>query len=119
MQANYVIEDLSKLSPDKFGFSEEEFNNLKAQCRVLRAWFYIRLLDAFRNVPLAVSYNDVSLMPARPLPCAKTETVAAMASVAERIDFLLVKAFLMFLFIKCSCFVPSKEWMVLCRAVDT
>ena len=23
MQANYVIEDLSKLSPDKFGFSEE------------------------------------------------------------------------------------------------
>ena len=61
MQANYVIEDLSKLSPDKFGFSEEEFNNLKAQCRVLRAWFYIRLLDAFRNVPLAVSYNDVSL----------------------------------------------------------
>jgi hypothetical protein len=34
--------------------SEEEFNNLKAQCRVLRAWFYIRLLDAFRNVPFAV-----------------------------------------------------------------
>lgn len=61
MQANYVIEDLSKLSPDKFGFSEEEFNNLKAQCRVLRSWFYIRLLDAFRNVPLAVSYNNVSL----------------------------------------------------------
>jgi hypothetical protein len=28
MQANYVIEDLSKLSPDKFGFSEEEFNNV-------------------------------------------------------------------------------------------
>jgi hypothetical protein len=60
MQANYVIEDLNKLSPDKFGFTEDEFNNLKAQCRALRAWFYIRLLDAFRNVPLAVSYNDVS-----------------------------------------------------------
>ena len=59
-QCNYVIEDLDKLSPEKFGFTDEEFNNLKAQCRVLRAWFYIRLLDAFRNVPLAVSFNDVS-----------------------------------------------------------
>lgn len=60
MQANYVIEDLNVLSPSKFGFTEEEFNNLKAQCRVLRAWFYIRLLDEFRNIPLAVSYNDVA-----------------------------------------------------------
>ena len=61
MQANYVIEDLGTLSPDKFGFSQAEFDNLKAQCRALRAWFYIRLLDAFRNVPLAISYNNVSL----------------------------------------------------------
>lgn len=61
MQCNYVIEDLAKLNPDKFGFSQAEFDNLKAQCRALRAWFYLRLLDAFRNVPLAVSYNDVSL----------------------------------------------------------
>lgn len=60
MQANYVIEDLETLSPEKFGFTQAEFNNLKAQCRCLRAWFYIRLLDAFRNVPLAVSFNDVS-----------------------------------------------------------
>jgi hypothetical protein len=44
----------------QFGFSETEFNNLKAQNRVLRAWFYLRLLDAFRNVPLAVSYYDTS-----------------------------------------------------------
>ncbi len=60
MQANYVIDDLQTLSAARFGFSDEEFNNLKAQCRVLRAWFYIRLLDSFRNVPLAVS-KDVSL----------------------------------------------------------
>lgn len=60
MQCNYVIDDLGTLTPEKFGFSQAEFDNLKAQCRVLRAWFYIRLLDAFRNVPLAVSYNDVS-----------------------------------------------------------
>ena len=60
MQCNYVIEDLEKLNASNFGFSDAEFDNLKAQCRVLRAWFYIRLLDGFRNVPLAVSYNDVS-----------------------------------------------------------
>ena len=60
MQCNYVIEDMEALSPEKFGFSEIEFNNLNAQCRVLRSWFYLRLLDAFRNIPLAVSFNDVS-----------------------------------------------------------
>lgn len=61
MQCNYVIEDLARLDAASFGFSEAEFDNIKAQCRALRAWFYIRLLDAFRNIPLAVSYNDVSL----------------------------------------------------------
>lgn len=61
MQANYVIEDLNTLSAETFGFTSEEFNNLKAQCHVLRAWFYLRLLDAFRNIPLAVSFNNVSL----------------------------------------------------------
>ena len=61
MQCNYVIEDLAKLDPSRFGFSQPEFDNIAAQCRVLRAWFYIRLLDAFRHIPLAVSYNDVSL----------------------------------------------------------
>lgn len=60
MQCNYVIEDLGKLSPSQLGFSEAEFDNLKAQCRVLRAWFYLRLLDGFRHVPLAVSFSDVS-----------------------------------------------------------
>ncbi len=61
MQCNYVIEDLAQLEPTKFGFTQPEFNNINAQCRALRAWFYIRLLDAFRNIPLAVSFNDVSL----------------------------------------------------------
>lgn len=61
MQCNYVIEDLATLNSSKFGFTQPEFDNINAQCRALRAWFYIRLLDAFRNIPLAVSFNDVSL----------------------------------------------------------
>ncbi|MBP2692066.1 MAG: RagB/SusD family nutrient uptake outer membrane protein [Muribaculaceae bacterium] len=61
MQCNYVIEDLAKLDPSQFGFAQTEFDNLNAQCRALRAWFYLRLLDAFRHIPFAISYNDVSL----------------------------------------------------------
>lgn len=60
MQACHVIEDMDRLSASQFGFSEAEFDNLRAQNRVLRAWFYLRLLDEFRNVPLAVSYYDQS-----------------------------------------------------------
>ena len=59
-QANKVIEDLNNLTASKFGFSDEEFNNLKAQNHVLRAWFYLRLLDAFRNVYLSTSFYDQS-----------------------------------------------------------
>lgn len=61
MQCNVSIEDLDRLDAQQFGFSEEEFNNLRAQTRVLRAWFYLRLLDAFRNIPLATSFYDQSL----------------------------------------------------------
>ena len=59
MQCNLVIEDLSRFTPERFGFSSVEFDNLKAQCRTLRAWFYLRLLDAFRNVPLVTTYSDM------------------------------------------------------------
>ncbi len=59
MQCNLVIEDLSRFTPERFGFTQLEFDNLKAQCRALRAWFYIRLLDAFRNVPLVTTYSDM------------------------------------------------------------
>ena len=38
MQCNYVIEDLEKLDASRFGFSQPEFDNIKAQCRALRAW---------------------------------------------------------------------------------
>ena len=59
MQCNSVIDDLEGLSAEQFGFKKEEFDGLKSQCKTLRAWFYIRLLGMYRNVPLAVSC-DVS-----------------------------------------------------------
>lgn len=66
MQSCKVVEDLSTLTPGKFGFSQSEFNNLTAQCRVLRAWFYLRLLDGFRNVPLVTTTTGASMKQVEP-----------------------------------------------------
>lgn len=60
MQANSVLDDLKTLDPSKFGLTQAEFDAFEAQGKVIRAWFYIRLLDAYRNVPLAIS-KDPSL----------------------------------------------------------
>lgn len=55
MQCNSVLDDLAGFSAERFGFKEDEFEGLKSQCRALRAWFYLRLLGMYRNVPLAMS----------------------------------------------------------------
>lgn len=60
MQSCSVLDDFKELDPETFKMSQEEFNALSAQIRTLRAWFYIRLLDAYRNIPLAIS-KDASL----------------------------------------------------------
>ena len=59
MQCNYIMDDLATLDCKNLGMTQEAFDALAAQCRTLRAWFYLRLLDEFRNVPLAVS-SDVT-----------------------------------------------------------
>jgi hypothetical protein len=60
MQINSVLDDFKSLNPANFGLTKAEFDNFEAQGRVMRAWFYIRLLDAYRNISLAVS-KDPSL----------------------------------------------------------
>jgi len=55
MQANSVLDDFETLDPAKFNMTQTEFDDLIAQNKAIRAWFYIRLLDSFRNVPLAIS----------------------------------------------------------------
>ena len=59
MQCNYIMDDLASLDCKKFGMTQERFDALSSQSRTLRAWFYLRLLDEFRNVPLAIS-SDAS-----------------------------------------------------------
>ena len=59
MQCNYIMDDLASLDCKTFGMTQEEFDALASQSKTLRAWFYLRLLDEFRNVPLAIS-SDAS-----------------------------------------------------------
>ena len=65
---NSAIGDLSDLDPSKFEMTAGELNNLVGNLRTLRAWFYIRLLDMFRNVPLTTSFPDEDLMPLQVSP---------------------------------------------------
>lgn len=55
MQCNSVFDDFSKLDPEMYGLTQEDFTLMHSKLRTLRAWFYIRLLDLYRNVPLAIS----------------------------------------------------------------
>lgn len=59
-ECNFVLEELERLDLAKFGFSTAQIDNYKAQIRVLRAWFYLKLLDTYRHIPLVVSFYDHS-----------------------------------------------------------
>ena len=51
-----------------FKITEAEMTNLIAQLKVLRAWYYINLLDIFRNVPIVTDYPSADLMPSQATP---------------------------------------------------
>lgn len=57
-ECNFVIHELERLDPADFGLSQTDFNNFIAQARALRAWFYIRLFDAFRNIPIWTDFGE-------------------------------------------------------------
>lgn len=67
MQVNAVLDDFKTLNPDHFGMTRAELDEMNSGLRTMRAWFYINLLDLFRNVPLAVSadptLNSVGQVP--------------------------------------------------------
>ena len=90
MQCNYIMDDLTTLDCESLGMTQEKFDALASQCRTLRAWFYLRLLDEFRNVPLAVSSDvtkntDTNVSPQTLFDFIETELL-------ECIDLLPVKS---------------------------
>lgn len=57
-QANVILDDLNRLSPDYFGISSKEWNEFKGQLRCIRSYQYLRLLNAYRNVVLCTTSDQ-------------------------------------------------------------
>ena len=51
-QCNILIQDMSKLDYPKLGLTEEDKAHHIAELRTLRAWYYLFLIDFFREVPI-------------------------------------------------------------------
>jgi hypothetical protein len=60
VQINNIIDVMSEINPGQYGMAQTEFDGLLWGNRTLRAWFYIRLLDMYRNIPLYKSVKDDS-----------------------------------------------------------
>lgn len=60
VQLNNVLDVLEGISPEKYNISETEFSELYEGSRAMRAWFYIKLFDLYRNLPLYRSVKDES-----------------------------------------------------------
>ncbi|PIQ21487.1 MAG: RagB/SusD family nutrient uptake outer membrane protein [Cytophagales bacterium CG18_big_fil_WC_8_21_14_2_50_42_9] len=52
VQATNSLQDIQALDPTQFGMSVDEQKQLIAELRTLRAWYYIRLFDLYRNIEL-------------------------------------------------------------------
>ena len=52
VQATNSLEDIQALDPAKYGMAAAEQQQLIAELRTLRAWYYLRLFDLYRNIEL-------------------------------------------------------------------
>lgn len=57
-QCNYVLDDLAKLNPADYDMTVTEFDSFLAQLRCLRAWSYLRLINAYRNCILTTTSDQ-------------------------------------------------------------
>ncbi|UCS94906.1 RagB/SusD family nutrient uptake outer membrane protein [Echinicola marina] len=52
VQATNSMEDIAALDPTKFGMNEAEQMQLLAELKTMRAWYYLRLFDFYRNIEI-------------------------------------------------------------------
>lgn len=57
-QCNLVLDDLEKLDPAKFLITNQEFDDFKSQLKTMRAYFYLRLLNSYRNLVLTTTSDE-------------------------------------------------------------
>lgn len=70
-QINSLLRDFNILDFQAMGITDEEKNNYVGELRTLRAWFYIFLIDFYRNVPIFTEKDA----PDEPLPQSTPEEV--------------------------------------------
>ncbi|MBX6379821.1 MAG: RagB/SusD family nutrient uptake outer membrane protein [Thermoflavifilum aggregans] len=58
-QCNILLQDINKLDYAKFGLTDQDKKHHIAEIRVLRAWFYLFLLDYFRKVPIITQPGEL------------------------------------------------------------
>lgn len=56
-QANNSLEDLKGLDASKFSMNDAELKQLIAELRTMRAWYYLRLFDLYRNIALVTTFK--------------------------------------------------------------
>lgn len=57
-QANLVLDDLETLNPENYNLTHQEFDAFKGQLRCIRAYAYLRLFNAYRNLVLTTTANE-------------------------------------------------------------
>ncbi|WP_031426766.1 RagB/SusD family nutrient uptake outer membrane protein [Flavimarina sp. Hel_I_48] len=73
--ATNSLEDIQALDPSSVKMSEEERSELVSELRILRAWYYLRLFDFYRNIQLITAVKG------------ETEAVA-QSTPKETFDFI-------------------------------
>lgn len=58
-QCNQFISDFTALDYPSFGLTEADKAQHISELRTLRAWFYLFLIDFFREIPIVTTVNDV------------------------------------------------------------
>jgi hypothetical protein len=62
------LEDIQALDPTRFNMTVAEQNQLISELRVMRAWYYLRLLDLFRNIQIVTKVKGEVTGPAQSTP---------------------------------------------------
>ena len=89
--ANNSIEDLQGLNPAEFDMTAKEIDQFVAELRVMRAWYYIKALDLFRNIPVFTKYKTEVLAPPQVTPkdaftFIETELLDAISNLGQKGD---------------------------------
>lgn len=89
--ANNSLEDIKSLDASKFNMSPEEQKMLVAELKTMRAWYYLKLFDIYRNIPIVeitkgANQNPVQATPAETFNFIEKELKEAVVDLGKKGD---------------------------------